>query len=345
MRRGNWIGTPVAVIAIGVLASSPLHGQSTPQSQRGRERGQPAGLDLYLPIPRDNPLRAEVVDLGRTLFFDPILSRDSSLACASCHQPAHGFTSPRRVSLGVLRREGTRNVPAIINRGYGRAFFWDGRISVLEQQVLQPILAENEMDVTLDEVTHRLERHPGYSRRFRAVFQHAVNADDLARALSSYVRSIQAGDSRFDRLVAGDTMALTPLEREGLRLFQGKARCDLCHVGTNLTDESFHNTGVAWRNDTLRDVGRYAVTGNDVDRGAFKTPTLREVDRTAPYMHDGSLPTLEDVVAFYSRGGNANPYQDDRIKRLDLTSREQQALVAFLHTLTGTIVEGRAPSP
>jgi len=343
MEASGWIGTSVAVVAAGVLAASPLYAQPTPQSQRAW--GQPAGLDLYLPIPSDNPLRAEVIDLGRTLFFDPILSRDSSIACGSCHQPANGFTSPRRVSVGVLKREGTRNVPAIINRGYGRAFFWDGRIRDLEQQVLQPILAENEMDATLDEVTHRLASHPGYSSRFRTVFERTVNRDDLARALASYVRSIQAGGSRFDRLVAGDTMALTPLEREGLRLFQGKARCDMCHVGTNLTDEAFHNTGVAWRNDSLVDDGRHAVTGSDLDRGAFKTPTLREVERTAPYMHDGSLATLEEVVAFYSRGGNANPYQDERIRRIDLTPREQQALVAFLRTFTGTIVEGRSPSP
>lgn len=338
MRPSRWIGTPVVLIAIGVLVPPGLHGQSS------ASRDRPAGLDLYLPVPGDNPLREEVLRLGRRLFFDPILSRDSSLACASCHQPDNGFTSRRQRSVGVFGREGTRNVPAIINRGYGRAFFWDGRIGVLEEQVLQPILAGNEMDLTLEEVTRRLAAHPEYSRRFRSAFSRTVNQDDLARALSSYIRSIQAGDSHFDRLVAGDTMALSTVEREGLRLFQGKARCDLCHVGTNLTDEAFHNTGVAWRDGALQDLGRHLVTGDDADRGAFKTPTLREVERTAPYMHDGSLATLEDVVEFYSHGGNANPYQDGRIRRLDLTPHEQEALVAFLRALTGTVREGlRSP--
>lgn len=322
---------PVVVLASGMVAAPAL----------GQVAARPAGLDLYLPTPPDNPMRADVIALGRRLFFDPALSRDSSLACASCHQPENGFTDGRRVSVGVFGREGTRNVPAILNRGYGRAFFWDGRMSDLEAQVVQPILAEIEMDMSLDEVVQRLHHDRGYPDQFRAAFGRTPNQEDLGRALAAYVRTIQSGGSRFDELVAGDTLALTEVERAGLRLFQGKARCVLCHVGTNLTDESFHNTGVAWVDGILLDPGRYRVTGVETDRGAFKTPTLRHVERTAPYMHDGSIATLEKVVEFYDRGGNANPYQDDRIKPLKLSDAEKDALLAFLRTLTGQVREGR----
>lgn len=280
------------------------------------------------------------VTLGRRLFFDPVLSRDSSIACASCHRPEHAFADGRRVAVGVGGREGRRNPPTLVNRGYGRVFSWDGRNPNLESQVLQALRDPAEMDVHPDLAAGRLARYPEYARAFREALGAVPSGEAIARAVAEYVRSVRAGDSPFDRFAAGDSGALSPLERRGLRLFQGRARCDRCHSGALLSDEQFHNTGVAWLDGAFGDSGRFSVTGRAGDRGAFKTPTLREVAATAPYMHDGSLATLEAVVDFYDRGGNPNPHLDERIRPLQLSAADREALVAFLRALSGTIREG-----
>ncbi len=301
----------------------------------------PLGLDLYMAVPEDNPLTAEKVALGRHLFFDPTLSRNGRLSCASCHDPARGFTSGKAVSVGVFGRRGTRNVPTIINRAYGKAFFWDGRISSLEVQVLKPIQDPNEMDMTLETLVARLKRDDGYREAFSKVFGREISGDDLGKALASFVRTLLSGDSPYDRYVNGESEALSSAAREGLRLFRGKGNCTACHVGPNFSDERFHNTGVAWRNGRLLDQGRFAVTGRDEDQGAFKTPTLREVVHTAPYMHDGSLKTLREVVEFYNRGGSRNPHLDPELRPLNLTAAEQQALISFLKSLGSLRNSGR----
>lgn len=295
----------------------------------------PLGLDLYLPVPEDNPLTKDKVALGRRLFFDRRLSRDYTLSCAGCHDPARGFTDGKAVSEGVFHRRGTRNVPTLVNRGYGAAFFWDGRVSNLEEQVLQPILSSVEMDMSTEEAVSRLQRDRHYRAEFQQAFGSEVNRDDLARALASFVRTILSGDSPYDRHLNGDQNALSADAREGLLIFRGKGNCITCHVGPNLTDERFHNTGIAWRDGKLTDPGRFAVTRKDQDRGAFKPPTLREIKRTAPYMHDGSLKTLEDVIDYYDRGGNRNPYLDSELRPLRLTSEEKRVLISFLRSLNG----------
>ena len=289
----------------------------------------PLGLDLYMPVPEGNPVTEEKVALGRRLFHDRRLSRDRSIACASCHDPDRAFTDGRPLAIGVQRRLGRRSAPALINRGYGRAFFWDGRAATLEEQVLQPIQDPNEMDMTLTDASARV----------------GLSAEEISRALASYLRSILSGNSPFDRFVNGDRGALSSGQRSGLQLFRGKGNCTACHVGPTFTDERFHNTGVAWRVATLkssvpgrfRDDGRFAVTGRLEDRGAFKTPTLRDVARTAPYMHDGSLATLSEVVEFYNDGGRSNPALDPELRPLRLTAREKRQLVAFLQALSGTV--------
>jgi cytochrome c peroxidase len=284
----------------------------------------PLGLDLHLPVPEANPLTREKIALGRRLFFDKRLSRDRTLSCATCHDPARAFADGRRVARGINASEGVRNSPALINRGYGRLFFWDGRASSLERQALQPITSPTELGLTVTE----LERRTG------------LTAGEVTGALASYVRTIRSGDSRFDRYAAGQRNALTSLEKSGLQIFRGRGGCVSCHVGPSFTDEQFHNTGVAWRDGRLLDQGRFAVSGVDRDRGAFKTPTLREIARTAPYMHDGSLATLEDVINFYSDGGRPNPYVDPEMRPRDFTSDEKRALGAFLRSLTGRVREG-----
>ncbi len=349
----------------------------------------PVGLDLYLPVPEDNPLRPERVALGRRLFFDPVLSRDRSLACAGCHEPERAFTDGRPLSVGVSGRIGTRSVPTIVNSAYGRSFFWDGRTSSLEEQVLKPIEDPVELDMSIRDVLVRLRGDREYSERFQAVFGRSPTNVDLASALASYVRTILSGDAPIDRYLAGELDALSEQAREGLRIFQGEANCSECHLGPTFTDERFHNTGVAWKGPPLPsaqlpgtprsgvgrrgptseaaardaavpstvntrgqrptsaeeegklvDLGRFEVTGEDEHRGAFKTPTLRNVEKTAPYMHDGSLATLEDVIEFYDRGGNPNPYRDSELRRLNLTPTEQQAVVTFLHVLSGRVQDG-----
>jgi cytochrome c peroxidase len=279
----------------------------------------PLGLDRYLPTPVDNPLDRGRAAVGRRLFFDKSLSRDRTVACSTCHDPKRAFADDKPLAVGIAGRTGKRRAPTLLNRGYGSSFFWDGRAATLEEQVLKPISHPDEMDLAVEDAAARVGTPPA----------------EMARALATYVRTILAGDSPYDRYVQGDRAALNPLEQAGLRLFRGKAGCTGCHVGPNLTDERFHNTGLPGD-----DPGRSAVTQRAEDRGAFKTPTLRQVASRAPYMHDGSLATLDDVVEHYDKGGRESASLDPEMRRLSLSPEEKRALVAFLRTLSGTVREG-----
>jgi len=281
----------------------------------------PAGLDAYIPVPETNPITKEGAQLGRSLFFDKRLSRDRSISCATCHDPKLGFTDARKVSVGVDGRVGDRRVPRIVNRAYGKSFFWDGRAATLEEQVVMPIVNPKEMDLNLDEAAKRV----------------GIDVATLQRALATYVRTILSGDSPYDRYIQGDRGALTPEQKAGLQLFRGKAECASCHLGPNLTDERFHNTGIGRIED---EPGHFAVSKKPEHRGAFKTPSLREVARTPPYMHDGSLATIADVIDYYDKGGNANPNLDPDIHKLQLTLEEKKALAAFFNALSGKISDG-----
>ena len=334
MRSGASTVFVVAALIIGA-------GAATAQSGHGR-LVSPAGLDRFMPPPAHGADNAGLITLGRRLFFDPVLSVDSSHSCASCHQPAKAFADGRATSVGVLGRQGTRNVPAIVNRGWGRAFFWDGRTTLLEDQVLRPISEPNEMGFSAHAAVQRIAKHRFWQKQFRETLGTEPDVTGVARALAAYVRSIQAGDSPFDRAMLGEAYALTEQGQRGLEIFQGRARCVRCHSGALLTDEAFHNTGVAWRNGPPVDSGRALVTRRREDVGSFKTPTLRQVGLTAPYMHDGSLRTLPEVVDFYDRGGHANPNRDSDLKPLHLSPEEKVALLAFLNSLDGRVVEGGA---
>jgi cytochrome c peroxidase len=300
----------------------------------------PLGLDAYLPAPPDNPLTREKVNLGRDLFHDKRLSLDRSVSCATCHDAARAFTDGKPVASGIDRRKGQRRSPTLINRAYGRAFFWDGRALTLEDQVVQPILHRDEMDMTIPAVLHRLRESPSYEDRFVTAFQQPLSEATLRKALASYVRSILSGGSPYDRYVAGDKSALSEQAQLGLRIFRGKANCASCHVGPNLSDEQFHNTGTAWSEGRWKDIGRAQWSRNPDDRGAFKTPTLREVARTGPYFHDGSTATLEAVIDYYDKGGRPNPTLDAEIRPLGLSDVEKAALLALLRSFSGIVQEG-----
>lgn len=271
--------------------------------------------------------------LGRRLFFDPILSVDRTVACASCHRPDHGFADPRPTSVGVRGQRTTHNAPTLLNRALGRAFMWDGRAETLEEQVLQPIENPLEMDLPLERAVARLVEDEGYAAAFQEAFDSPPDRDTLGRALAAFVRRLWIGDSPVDRFRAGDRGALSEAELAGFWLYESRGRCWQCHSGGNFSDESFHNTGVGLV-DGEAEPGRMAVTGDPADRGAFKTPTLRGLASTGPYMHDGSLATLREVVEFYRDGGRSNPDLSPRIRPLELGERDADNLVAFLEALS-----------
>jgi cytochrome c peroxidase len=282
------------------------------------------------PVPKDSPLTEERVRLGRRLFFDPILSADNAVACASCHRPDHGFAGTEAKPRGIRGQLAARRAPSLLNRAYGTAFFWDGREATLEGQALRPIADPAEMGSTVAGALERLKADAAYKKQFGVAFPDGVTADNLGRALASFERVLLRGDGRVDHFRRkGDAKALTAEERQGLWLYESKGRCWRCHAGGNFTDEAYHNSGVSWGKDS----GRFAVTKKEADRGKFKTPTLRGVGLTGPYMHDGSLTSLDDVVQFYNRGGGANPNLDPVLGPLNLTKDEMRDLVAFLKAL------------
>jgi len=299
----------------------------------------PVGLKANRLIPEDSRLTAARVALGRSLFFDPVLSENNTVACASCHQPLHGFAAPDARAIGIHGQFGLRNAPSLLNRAYGRRFFWDGRVGSLEEQALKPLANPKELGSSVAAALKRLRENASYAEQFRQAFTtggaEAVNAENLGKALASFQRTLLFGDSPVDRFRANDASALSDAERQGLWLYESRGRCWRCHSGHNFTDESFHNTGVRWGKRPV-DLGRFAVTSLEADAGKFKTPTLRGVTLTAPYMHDGSVKTLRDVVQFYNRGGVKNPNLDPDIRPLNLSDTDVDHLVAFLEAMSRT---------
>ncbi len=304
----------------------------------------PLGLDAdQLEIPKDNPPTAAKVELGKVLFFDPRLSVDDTVACASCHSPQFGFSNGLATAIGVKGQRGGRSAPVAINRAFSTLQFWDGRAASLEVQALGPIQASIEMGHSLKGVVAKLKRIRGYPELFRKAFGTNVTSEGIAKAIASFERTLLSGNSPFDRYEAGDKRALSPLARRGLEIFQTKASCTSCHVGFNFTDEDFHNIGMGM-DKPKPDLGRFAVTKKHAHRGAFKTPTLRDVVLSAPYMHDGSLKTLEEVIEYYDRGGTKNRWLDEKIKPLGLTVQEKRDLLAFLKALTGAPIVVQVPA-
>lgn len=314
-----------------------------------RPIGQPVAIQSPLglppvPIPAENPPTAATIDLGRRLFYEVKLSGDGSLACASCHNPSLGFSDGRKHSTGVGGKLGQRNAPTVLNAAYSPVQFWDGRAPSLEQQAAGPIANPIEMNQAHDVCVSKLGADPSYKAAFERAFGPGpVTMGKLEEAVASFERTLVSGDSRFDRYeYGGDKHALNAAEIRGLAIFRDKDKgdCSSCHtIGDKyalFTDGKFHNIGVGVNDEgELTDLGRYDETKVETDKGAFKTPTIRNVALTAPYMHDGSLKTLKDVVDFYAGGGNSNPYLDPKIKSIHLSGQERADLVAFLESLTG----------
>ena len=297
----------------------------------------PLGVDgEQMQIPADNPPTAAKVELGKMLYFDGRMSKDGTVSCATCHDPAKGFTDQLPVSKGIRGQLGGRNAPSVINSAFNLFQFWDGRAATLEEQAKGPIANPIEMGASHELCVATIASIQGYKPLFVAAFgSPEVTIDRIAQAIASFERTVLSGNSAWDRHVyANDATALSDSAKRGLELFEGKANCTRCHVGFNLSDSLFHNLGVGMA-ATKPDLGRYEVTKDEKDKGAFKTPILRDLLKTAPYMHDGSVTTLEAVVELYDRGGEANPWLDPKMVKLGLSAQEKQDLVAFLRSLEG----------
>ena len=373
--------TPAIFSAVLYLACAAQE-QDLPQARRASLR---ATISWGLPpvaAPLDNPQTREKIALGRKLYYDPILSVDNTVACATCHDPARAFTDGKQFAQGVKKQLATRNAPTVLNAAFLGDFFWDGRSPSLEKQAEDPVQNPREMANTLATVEKRLSHDAEYRQEFEKAFGPGpIKFANVAKAIASFERTLVSGGSPFDRFhYGGDRSALTPAAQRGLEVFsrKDKANCASCHgidnhyphfpfeensggVGKKkrfvtaaaipddetfalFTDRKFHNTGVgADAAGHYQDLGRYLLTHKEQDKGAFRTPSLRNVALTAPYMHDGSLKTLKDVIDFYVRGGNPNPHQDELIHPLNLTEEEKADLLEFLQSLTGEMPPDSGP--
>ncbi len=314
----------------------------------------PLGLPP-VPIPADNPPTAQTIALGRQLFYDVRLSKDNTLSCSSCHNPKLAFTDGLRFSKGVGGTTGVRNAPTLLNVAYSPLQFWDGRDSSLEQQSGDPMVNPVEMAQPHTVLVAKISKDPGYQKEFEQAFgPGAITIEQIEESLASFERTLLSGDSAFDRYAfGGDKTALTPAAVRGLAVFIDPKRgnCAVCHTidfkdkYALFADGKFHNTGAGVDGEgKFSDLGRFSETRLEADRGAFKTPTLRNVALSGPYMHDGSLKTLRDVVDFYAGGGNSNPDLDKEMKAISLSGQDRTDLVAFLESLTGGMPKNVGPA-
>ena len=353
----------LAMLALSLACVTPLfdrpaQAQSATAANSVRPVGKPVEIKAPLglppvPIPGDNPPTEETIALGRRLYYDPTISVDGTISCASCHAPQFAFSDKRPVSEGVGKKLGTRHSPTVINSAYSSLQFWDGRAASLEEQAVGPMANPVEMAHTLDGVVKRLQADANYPAMFKAAWgTDQITIDMVAKSIASFERTVIAGDAPFDRFMYGhDSTAMSPEAQRGLRIFINpkKGNCAVCHTidlgYALLTDNKFHNLGIgADTRGNLNDVGRYAVTKKDEDLGCFKTPSLRNLTNRGPYMHDGSFPTVKDTLAHYIGGGNWNAHLDKEIHSLDaLTFDERDDLLQFLDALNGTLPPNIGP--
>jgi cytochrome c peroxidase len=287
-----------------------------------------------LPI---SPAQRLKIELGRKLFFDTRLSIDRAQSCATCHDPKKAYGDAQPLATGFKGVTLRRHTPTLLNAALGSALFWDGRADGLEAQAVMPMMAAGEMNMGSEaNILQRLRERPDYDPLFQQIYGSSPNLKLLGDAIAAFEATLMTPDSPFDRYVRGDRNALTLQQRRGLALLVGKAACVQCHSGPNFTDGEFYNIGLRTVAGGATDFGRFDVTRSERDRGAFKTPTLRNVAITGPYMHDGSIATLEEVIDHYARGGDDVPGKSDLVFALGLTKQEKLDLIAFLQALTGT---------
>jgi cytochrome c peroxidase len=293
--------------------------------------GFPAG-SITERAPSDNALTDDRAELGKRLFHDTRLSRTAEVACATCHVQQHAFAEPEAVSTGVEGRTGNRNAPALVNLAWSESFFWDGRTPTLEEQSGKPIENPDEMDLPLAHAVARVAEDPSYVAAFRAAYAEPPSEASLRKALASFVRTLVSASSAYDRHWRGDDTGWDEAAQRGEEIFLSeRGGCFHCHPAGMLTNEGLFNNG-AYAGGT--DTGRELVTGRSGDIGKFKVPGLRNIELTAPYMHDGSIATLEEVIDHYDRGGRGDPTTDPQIGPLSLSSEEKADLLAFLRSLT-----------
>lgn len=375
----------LAVIVVMMLVPALVRAAdsgSAPSFEFRVPLGIPQELWAYF-IPSDNAMTSAKVELGRKLFFEQRLSADGSVSCATCHDPGRAFTDGKRVAEGISGRRGSRNSPTLLNAMFNGGQFWDGRASSLEEQGKMPLTNSDEMgNRSLDEVVARMNAIPEYAREFQQVYASAVTIDGIAKAIAAFERTLVSANSPLDRYLAGDINAMSEEARSGMVLFRGRARCGVCHAFNQnfaafstfpfLTDMNYRNTGIAAnyngfsllarramnaareqssgaadvaKHERAAELGRFLISGNTLDVGAFRTPSLRNVELTAPYFHDGSHATLEDVVRYYVKGGNQNPNRDWQLEPVALSDSEQHDLVEFLKALTSDEARRMAGRP
>jgi len=356
VRRRSILG-PLLAFAVAAACRREVVRPAPPEPEWERENPvrplptPPLGMEVDLAAARGVALTPEKVRLGRWLFYDERLSGDGTVSCGTCHRPALAFSEDTAHSTGIRGQQGTRKSPPIVNAAFNvfGDLFWDGRAASLQEQVKGPIANPVEMGSTHEAAARAIGGIAGYRRAFRETYgDDRVDIDRIADAIAAYEATRLSGGSAWDRFTAGDRGALSDDAREGMNVFFGRGRCSTCHLGPNLTDSRFHNIGVGYDDDAapprsgFADPGRYALTGEPADIGAFKTPTLRDVARRAPYMHDGSVPTLSEAVMIYVRV-EANPWLDPAMQEMRLFPFDVRPLVAFLEALDGTGFEDAPP--
>ena len=327
-----WIGILGFLTFIAVAAGQ----QQPPPPAAPMTVEPPVGLPP-VPVPKDNPVTAAKVELGKMLYFDKRMSKDKTISCATCHDPKKGWAESEPTSKGINGQVGERNAPTVINAAYMTSMFWDGRMKSLEEQALGPIENPIEMGMKMELVIDELAKIPEYQKRFKEVFGTEVTREGIARAIAAFERTILSGDSPYDRYEAGDKSALNDAQKRGMEIFMNAGQCSTCHAPPIFSNGRFYNAGVD-ADKKKPDDGRKKVTNNDKDMGAFRVPHLRNVGETGPCFHDGSAKTLEEAVKLMAGGGKDNPNLSPTLKGVreaKLTDENVKDLVEFLKALSG----------
>lgn len=344
--KATWSWNRITLGLLAVFSAATWLAVSSADGQRPGKSAVKTGprgaalprIPLGLPplaIPADNPMTPEKVELGKLLYFDKRVSKDGTVACATCHDPRMAWAEHEATSSGIKQQVGGRNAPTVINAAYVAAQFWDGRAPTLEAQATGPVENSIEMGNTMDNVVSALSQIPGYEERFRKVFGTGVTRDGFAKAIAAFERTVLSGDSPYDRFDKGDKSALSESQQRGWDLFD--TQCSVCHTPPLFSNYRYFNAGVSMEKPQA-DEGRMKVTGRASDRGKFRVPSLRNVADTAPYFHDGSAKSLQEAVSLMAGGGKDNPNLSPQFKTLrdaKITQEQQKDLVEFLRALSG----------